>query len=127
MNEHITAILSTLHSRLTLLENQVNLTGREITEPTLEESLSWDTLWDHVAEWGRKTDFNIQNHVENNEELTKIGIRTALWILAHPRPYPETMRWAEREQSEMPSSPTISLSVFDLIFALQADGLSNGG
>ena len=131
MNQHILETLASLHSRLARLEHQVNLTGREITEPTTQEtptlydSLSWDNLWDHVTEWGRKTDYNLENHVEDNRELTATGAIIARWILAHPRPYPETMRWAERESTDLPTTPTISLSVYDLMSAMQEDRLSN--
>ena len=123
MNQHIIETLASLHSRLARLEHQTHLTGIEIPTPNLEESLSWDTIWNHVDVWKRKIELNFQN--QSTPELIDTGLVIARWIVAHPGPYPETMRWGERQVSQIPYDPRPHPAVFDLILALRADGLSN--
>jgi hypothetical protein len=94
LNEHIIATLASIHTRLTRLENHAHLAGREITKPTLEETLSWSKIWYKACYWYddvtydyRDTSFTLQ--------LQNDGNTIAKRILSNPGPYTHIIEWAK--------------------------------
>ena len=95
-----------------------DLSGREITHYTSEDSMSWTKLWSEAKDWEEEFD---EPRYSGDKEITHRK-NLAMWVREHDGPYPATKAWAE---SYLTSRSQAVLPMIELLLeALRKDGLA---
>ena len=118
MSEHIVSILSSLHSRLTLMETSMCLTAYHPRRQVNLPDITWQQLWTEAKDW--EEDYEEYLRTRANPPGRILGV--ARWIRHNIGPYPATEAWAEQELSDTPL--IIDISINTLLAALRTDGLA---